>query len=100
LTYRSLLIVRVLAGQRAAAADAFLTRGVLRECSEVIPQFIAGELRQSITDPDCLCVIADWSDPQGWHDWSAHPLRTAQMADLGAFVVAVEHSDIYAAPLT
>lgn len=99
MSYRSLLVVRVPSGQGAAAAAAFLSRGVLSECATAIPQFITGELRRSQGDPDRLCVIADWSDPQGWHDWTAHPLRAAQMADIGHFVAEIEHSDIYADPI-
>lgn len=97
--FRSILVVKIKPGQAAEAAKAFTARGILSECAEVIPQYIRGELRHSTTDPDRLCVIADWSDPQGWHDWTAHPARAAQMADLGHFLVEVVHSDIYAAPV-
>lgn len=99
MSYRSLLVIRVQTGQGANAAAAFLARGVLTECASVIPQFITGKIRRSVSDPDRFCVIADWSDPQGWHDWTAHPMRAAQMAELGHFVANIEHSDIYAAPL-
>ena len=76
----------------------FAARGVLSECAAHIPQFLRGELRRSTTDPDRLCVIADWSDPQGWQDWTAHPVRAAQMSDLGHLIVAVAFSDIFDAP--
>jgi len=97
--YRSLLVVKVHPGQGAKAAVAFDARGVLRECRDAIPAFIDGELRVSRSDPDRLCVIADWRDPQGWHDWTAHPARAAQMADIGHFIAEVEHSDIYDLPI-
>lgn len=93
--YRSLLVVRVHPGQGAEAAAAFVARGVLSECAEAIPQFITGELRRSTQDPDRLCVIADWSDPIGWHDWTAHPKRAAQLADIGPFIAEIEYGDIY-----
>ena len=99
MSYRSLLVVRVQPGQGAKAAAAFLARGVLSECASTIPHFISGELRRSGSDPDRLCVITDWSDPQGWRDWITHPVRAAQLADLGHLVAEIEHSDIYAMPL-
>lgn len=99
MSYRSLLVFRVHPGQGAEAAAAFLAHGVLTECAAAIPQFVTGEMRRSANDPDRLCVIADWSDPQGWHDWMAHPVRAAQLAALGHFVAEIEHSDVYAAVL-
>ena len=77
---------------------AFLERGVLSECAEAIPSFITGDLHRSSREPDRLCAIADWSDASGWHDWNTHPMRAAQIADIGHFIAEIEHSDIYAAP--
>lgn len=92
---RSLLIVQLKTGTRDEAVSAYHTRRVLEECAEAIPQFIAGRVCLSENDPDLICVEVDWSDPQGWHDWMAHPVRAAQTDDIGRFVAAVIHSGVY-----
>lgn len=93
--YRSLLVVQLLPGTRDAAVAAYHRRRVLEECKEAIPEYLAGRVCLSETDPDRICIEVDWSAAKGWHDWMAHPVRAAQAADIGKFVQNIILSDVY-----
>ena len=93
--FQSLLIVRVQPGKGREAMQVFRDRGVLSECAEAIPSFIEGELRASVEDPDRICVLAKWRDAEGYHAWSTHPARDAQLADIGHLVAEIEMADIF-----
>ena len=95
MAYRSLLIVQLLPGTRDAAVAAYHERRVLEECREAIPEYVAGRVCLSETDPDRICIEVDWSDASGWHAWMAHPVRAAQAADIGRFVQGILVSDVY-----
>lgn len=93
--FQSILVVRVQPGKGPEAMRAFLDRGVLSECAEVIPSFIEGELRASTDDPDRICVLARWRDAEGYRAWGTHPVRNAQLVDLGPLVVEIEMAEVF-----
>ena len=93
--FQSVLVVRVHPGTGAQAMRLFQDRGVLSECAEAIPSFVEGELRASVDDPDRICVLARWRDAEGYHAWGAHPLRAAQLADIGHIIAEIELAEIF-----
>lgn len=93
--FQSILVVRVHPGQGPDAMRIFRERGVLSECAEAIPSFIEGELRASVDDPDRICVLAKWRDVEGYYAWGTHPVRAAQLADIGHLVAETEMAEIF-----
>lgn len=88
MTVFSQMDIRVQPGQRGTALKAFKERGVFEECARAIPGFIEAFLLSDTTDPDAICVIAEWHHASDFIDWTKHPARDAQERDLAHFLAA------------
>ncbi|APZ91581.1 antibiotic biosynthesis monooxygenase family protein [Fuerstiella marisgermanici] len=89
------MIVRTSPGKRDAAIEAYRKRDVLRECADVIPGFIRGELLVCQDDLDVLCVATHWKSADDYQQWLDHPLRADQSNELVPFAAAAPESSVY-----
>lgn len=80
------MTVKVQPGKRSEAINAFTSRGVFEECAAAVPGFIRGRILVSTTCLDSLCIVAEWQHEHSYYEWTKHPVRDDQVADLARFL--------------
>ena len=87
MSFWTMLMVKVPSDRVDDAAEAFIKRRIIEECSEVIPGFLHGELIKSQDPQGQLCVLCAWTDKAAYEQWVASPVRAKQNVDAAGFTI-------------